>query len=124
MTPLHPPSWSDVTIESEITIRDDLTNIWWSRSFGSRWYGDAERRCTDLHYNGQGGWRLPSKEALIEAYKNAISAQGKEGWITQFNDYFHSLSSVFSRKWYVNLQSGDSGYYAEYYGSVVCVRQP
>lgn len=121
VTPRYPPSWSDVTIGSDITIRDNLTNIWWSKSFGAG-FND----CAKL-YNGQGGWRRPSIVELIQASKNGISTQGKDGWITAFNRHFQSSSGENDYYWFVNLESGSAVYEYYYYrrhSGLVCVRQP
>ncbi len=126
-------SWTDVSLKSgsDITMRDNVTSLWWSNLRPERMnWEKAERECANLSYNGQSDWRLPSREELQAAYRTQISSHGREGWIDKSNflgrigfwsGSEHSAST--SLAWAVSLADGESYYpYKVFANHVVCVR--
>jgi hypothetical protein len=124
--PNSTPPWSDVTVGSDITMRDNATGLWWSNYRGAMNWDTAMSHCGNLSYNGAsaGSWRVPTKDELVAASNNGISAQGRTGWITNFNSYFwSSVSDDGYGAWDVVLANGYADYGGKYLtDQVVCVR--
>ncbi len=125
-----PPGWSEVTVGSEITMRDNFTGLWWSNYRGSMTWSTANSHCESLSYNNHSDWRLPSRDELLNAYWSEISLQWRTGWITDFEKYFWSGSKV-SGYDYVSIfflgsrgGGGEQSIYDPSSRNVVCVRWP
>jgi len=133
------PKWSEVSVGSEITMRDNTYQLWFSNYRGLwRNLDDAENHCKNLTYNGKSGWRLPTRREIGLASYNKIGLEGREGWITKatMSDvYFWSVKDYSSGElWYSlihRLSDGDftndiyGRDYNKYVGhGAVCVRQP
>ena len=122
-----PTPWTEVTVGSDITMRDNATGLWWSNYPGEMNWFDAMSHCENLSYNGQGAgsWRVPTKDELVAAYNNGINAQGRTGWITDFGYFWSSVSDYTDNAWVVDLaygstaSNGKGGTY-----QVVCVTNP
>ncbi len=64
------PDLTDVTLGSDGTSRDNLTNLWWSSGFDYMDWWSASLHCAGLSYNGQSQWRLPSLDELAARLGN------------------------------------------------------
>jgi hypothetical protein len=111
VTLTYPDTWTDVTVGSDITMRDNATGLWWSNKRESMDWDAARRHCGDLSYNGAMGWRLPTRGELLAAYNNGINVQGRTGWITFiFNESFWSSQNTHPNgALVVNLADGSNG---------------
>ena len=124
-----PVPWTDVTVGSDITMRDPATGLWWSNDRGAMNWDTAMSHCGSLSYNGAGAgsWRVPTKDELVAAFNNEIYTLGRTGWITNFYRYFLSSDSVSYdtyARWAVYLAYGITGIGAKSNTTdhVVCVR--
>jgi hypothetical protein len=116
---------------SDITMRDDVTSLWWSNKRGTtNWYG-AEAACANLSYNGKSDWRLPTLEDFKVAHSHQIYSKFKTGWLDMFDMslyYYWSGSTVDDASddvWFVLLKDGttyDYGDKSVHGFQVVCVR--
>jgi hypothetical protein len=133
VTPVPWTDVTDVTVGSEITMRDNATGLWWSNYATDFWWSNdmgwdtAMSHCGNLSYNGEGAgsWRVPTKDELVAAFNNGINTQGRQGWITDFDYLFWSGSSASGtgRAWVVNLANLNTGYnLKDDTYRVVCVR--
>jgi hypothetical protein len=131
------PRWSEVSVGSEITMRENNYHLWFS-NYRGLWntLSEAGNHCKNLTYNGKSGWRLPTRLEMSLAIHNKIGLEGREGWITKatMSDvYFWNVKDYSAGYWYsqyYRLSDGKSIY--DIYGSdysnsgygAVCVRQP
>jgi fibronectin type 3 domain-containing protein len=109
--PNNIPPWSDVTVGSDITMRDNATGRWWSNDRGAMIWDTAMSHCGNLSYNGAGAgsWRVPTDSELSAAYNNGINTQGRTGWITNFSPRFwSSVSNNTLSAWSVYLANGNA----------------
>ena len=132
VAPLH-AGWQDVTTagcnKESCRFKDTVSGLEWSPTIsnGSNW-DKAISLCAKLTHDGLAGWRLPTKDELLGAYRHGIGEAVKVHWITavHINDWFWSSSPVPSAPaiaWNVNLASGDTDdYYKDNKDHVACVR--
>jgi uncharacterized protein YjbI with pentapeptide repeats len=62
----HPQRFTD---NGNDTVTDNVTNLIWTKRaslFGRLNWSDAKARCSSLTISGIGGWRLPSKDELVD----------------------------------------------------------
>ena len=65
------PSTCDAT-PANCTMRDPIKGLKWSNRRPNAIWQVAIDHCRTLNYNGVTGWRLPTKDELVEAYINDI----------------------------------------------------
>ena len=131
--------WQDVTTggcnSRACRFKDVSTGLEWSHlvAEGMTW-NEASAECAKLSLDGFSGWRLPTRQELMESYKHGIKRVARVDWITmdQINDdWFWSASSFpgdTSYKVIVYLVDGLDNYgdrrdgYKDKRYQVVCVR--
>lgn len=123
--------WVDITAAGSTnpTMLDISQNLkWTNRRPDAKWLA-AENHCSTLTYNGFLGWRLPTKDELVDSGRYFHSV-AKEGWITasDLKGSFWSSSLLDGNPVYavlVNLwgrpEIGNSHKYSDYAYRVVCV---
>jgi hypothetical protein len=135
--------WTDVTTIDGIspsscksspvncTMQDTVSGLKWSstRLTNTMW-PDAVDHCSDLIYNGVGGWYLPTKNALLDAVRAGIASASSPNWIYEGAMAFGFWSSTMTPGkdvWHVTLDGGladKANLYSEMRKLVVCVRDP
>lgn len=88
--------WTDITTSAtgdasdcskspnRCTKRDEVTKLWWSATQSSAegmTWSEAKSHCRTLSYNGQTGWRLPTKDQIKSAAINDILFFAQDSWI-------------------------------------------
>ncbi len=118
--------WTEVTVGSDITMRDNATGLWWSNDREAMDWYTAMSHCEYLSYNGAGAgsWRLPTFNELFTAYDHGINTQGRTGWITNFDSWFFSstIDDYTPYPYVVNLADKWNHYPTDNANQVVCVR--
>jgi hypothetical protein len=117
-------------IDQEIYL-DSKTRLQWIKPQRKyRTWQEANSYCDSLvAQNGGGGWKLPSKEQLLEAYTHHISALKGEKELDfisyTFGFWSDSLSDNGPAAWVVDFYNGSSFAYprGEVTSGAICVRQ-
>jgi len=118
--------WKDISVQttdttviqacgasSDCVYKDQITQLWWSKSHGTGTWAGAVRTCDALNFAGKSDWRLPTQKELMAAYAHGIRNAATTNWLatTDFSltvPYLSAttLSTNQGRAIQVNLYSG------------------
>ncbi len=89
------------------TVTDTVTGLMWTKDanmFGTLNWDDAMSSCSSFSISGIGGWRLPSKDELVDLYRAIRGGHPFTG--VQSYSYWSSTISYLDHPYHVHMQYG------------------
>ena len=110
------------------TVTDTVTGLMWTKDanpIGLRNWHDAISACTSFSISGIGGWRLPTRDELVDIY-HAIQGGHPFTRVQSEFKYYWSLTTYAhytDYAWYVDMSNGFVSKYSKTFRDHVwCVR--